>query len=132
MPDVEDILFPVIQTVGNNHSVPVKFPNRNGPHDASVWIEVVHIPNGPSKSGWNDLNSGQGILNVGVHVPVDTGSQHVTAIQSDLLSSFEQGTLLFDTGIKVEIYTPPVVMAAFEDRQKSVFPVSIRYRSFEN
>lgn len=132
MPDVEDILFPVVQAMADGYSIPVKFPNRNGPHDAPVWLEVVHIPNGPGKSGWNDLKSGQGILNVGVHVPVDTGSQHVTAIQNQLMNLFEQGTVLFDTGIKVEIYTPPVVMAAFEDRQKSVFPVSIRYRSFEN
>lgn len=132
MPDIEDLLFPAVQAViDGSGGYPVKYPNRNGPENALIWIEVVHIPNGPATAGWNDLKANQGIMNIGVHVPPDNGSTDVSVFRSALCEAFKQGTVLRDTDFRVEIYTPPIVGAVFEDRQKSVYPVQIRYRSFE-
>lgn len=130
MSDVETILFGEIETVAAALVLPVKWPNRNGPVGADVWIEVVHLPNGVAKEGWEDLKATQGIMNVGVHVPPDTGSTDATAACDAIAAAFPQGRVIFGASSKVEIYTPVTYGALVEDGQKAFYPLQVRYRSF--
>jgi len=131
MNEIEELLFAHVQTVTDALSVSVKWPNRNGPTDAATWLDVVHIPNGEALPGWNDLKANQGLLNLGVYVSPDVGATTAAPIISALAAAFAQATVLHGTTTKVEIYAPPRIGRVFEDGQKAVFPLSVRYRAFE-
>lgn len=132
MINAESVLFTAIKAVTDGLGYPVKWPNTNGPENEPTWIDVVHIPNGVAKSGLNDLKANHGLLNIGVMVQPNSGAQIANTTRAALAAIFLQGTVLRDTGIMVEIYSPPVLGTALESGQKTNFPLSIRYRSFES
>lgn len=128
----EELLFNACEAIATSFSIPIKFPNRNGPQGAATWLEIIHIPNGVAKTGLQDLKINMGLLNIGINCTPDQGSTVAGPIAEAIKAAFAQGTVLFGTGIKVEIYYPPSVGALIEDGQKAFYPVSIRYRSFED
>ena len=132
MSNAEDVIFAAIKAVTDTLGYPVKWPNYNGPENAETWIDIVHIPNGVAKAGWNDQKANHGIINIGVMVQPNSGAQIANTARAALASAFLQGTVLLSSGIRVEIYSPPVLGTALESGQKTNFPLSIRYRSFEN
>jgi len=138
MTDIEDVLFEQIAALAELASVQVKWPNTNGPEGVPTWIDVVHIPNGVAKSGWNDLKINQGIINLGLNVPPNSGSYDAAGILDFFKQAFAQGTVFIVeptpelTPMRVEIYSPPTLGAVFENGQKAVYPLQILYRSFED
>lgn len=125
-----DLLCAVVQTVATSLTLPVKYPNRATPTQVGTWLEVVHIPNGPAREGWNDLANEQGIFRIGVNVAPDEGNTDAAPIVAAIAAAFAQGTVLRETGLKVEIYKPPVAGALIEAGQKAWYPVTMFYRSF--
>lgn len=125
-----DLLAAVVQSVATSLSLPVKWPNVQTPDHTGTWLELVHVPNGPAREGWNDLKNEQGIFRVGVNVKPNTGSTDAEPIVAALLTAMAQGTVLFGTGVKLEIYKPPVAGSLIEYGQKTWYPVTVFYRSF--
>jgi hypothetical protein len=128
----EDILFAAVAALATTLSLPVKYPNTNGPEDAPTWLDVVHIPNGVAKRGWDDLKANHGLLNIGVNVAPNTGSTVAGPIIDAVLAAFPQGLVLRDAGMRVEFYDPPATGSLIESGQKAFYPVFMRYRTFED
>lgn len=129
---IETVLFTAVKAVTDALTLPVKWPNTNGPVQADTWLDVVLIPTGEAKSGWNDLEADQGLLNLGVNVNPNTGRVAATACLDALKAKFAQGVRFFDTSGQyvVECYAAPRPGQPFESGQKTVYPLQVRYRSF--
>lgn len=134
MRDVE--IFETLQTAvkaavaaSTTPNMGVKFMGRTvAPPKDQKYLEVVLIPNNREGDFWGEEKNYQGIMRLILHWPVDDQGVYTPLnVVKSIASYFFNGQLLSG----VQIYAKPNLMGVLEgEGGESLYPVSIRYRSY--
>lgn len=112
-------------------SIPVAWPNvAFVPPASNKWIRFHEIPAQTLPLSVDDrgANQHQGLAQISVFWPLNTGLVQPNEIASSIISHFKRGTRISRESIVVEITQASRSAALYEDRV--MIPVTINYRSF--
>lgn len=114
-------------------TLPVKYHGRiwTIPNDGK-WLEIVYIPNNVNGEFWNTGKTYRGLFRLILHWPLlDEGSYTPMNVAASVASHFAIGKDFQCEGVQVKIYQEPDLTGAIEAPPEELFPVTIRYISFQ-
>lgn len=138
----DDIVIKVLQTsvldavaASAKPNLPVKMLGRTFDATAAEqYLEVVVIPNNRTGDFWGKAQNYQGLLRLILHWQNDdSGVYEPIRIVKSIASYFDKDKLLYSTSgdlHPLQIYENPSLTGLLEEKDKMLYPVSIRYRSF--
>lgn len=95
--------------------------------DSGKWLEVVHIPNNRMGDFWGGEQNYQGMLRLVLHWPNDgTGIYVPVTLLASITGYFFKGRVL--SGVQVSDI--PDYMGAEREGDETLYPASVRYRSY--
>ena len=113
---------------------PVAWPNVNFTAPANKrYIRVAHLPNTTERLyiGSREPHQHQGILQVMVVAPLNSGEATPRAIAAAVADHFPADLRLVQDGVTVKITKRPDIAAALPTDTELQIPVSISYRAFK-
>ncbi len=115
-------------------TLPVKYKGRIQavPSD-DKWLEVVHIPNNINGEFWNTGKTYRGLYRLLLHWPVkDKGVYVPMSVIASIAYYFPIGAVFSSGTVQVKIYQEPDLTGVIEAAPEQLFPVTIRYESFQH
>lgn len=111
---------------------PIKILGRTFNVPDGPWLEIVHIPNNVTGEFWADGKTYRGLFRLMLHYPLnDAGIYAPTRLISAIAAHFHKGAVFTAGGVSVKIYDEPDLTGMIEAPPEMLFPVSIRYMSFQ-
>lgn len=129
---IEIALSEATRVMAFSLNLPVLYPNIINdtipPPDESDYIEVKHFPNVTDGYDWGSaIDIQTGIWQLGLVTTKRDGVDRLVII--DQIGSYFARGMEFRSGqTVVKIEQPPSLLTVIVDGQKSIYPVSIRYR----
>lgn len=112
---------------------PVAWPNVNfAPPASKKYLRVSHLPNSTDRLfvGNADPHRHQGILQIMVCAPLNSGEAAAREIAGLVVSHFSAGLTLHSGGVQVKITKRANIASALVTNTELQIPVSIEYRAF--
>lgn len=113
---------------------PVAWPNVSFTVPASKkYVRVTHFPNSTDRLylGNNDPHRHQGILQLTVVAPINSGEALAREIAGQIADHFRAGLKLNSSGVRVNVTKRPNTGSVVIDTTEIRIPVSIAYRAFK-
>lgn len=96
------------------------------------YLEIVHIPNNVDNEFWGSEKTYRGLFRLLLHWPIDgAGVYPPTSLMKSISSHFTKGSRFTAGGVSVKIYEEPDLTGMIEQPPELLFPVTIRYMSFQ-
>lgn len=96
------------------------------------YLEIVHIPNNIDNEFWGMEKTYRGLFRLLLHWPInDEGVYPPTSLMKSISSHFAKGSRFTAGGVSVKIYEEPDLTGMIEQPPELLFPVTIRYMSFQ-
>lgn len=114
-------------------AMPIKMVGRTvgQPDDGGPWLEVVYIPNNIENEFWGTEKTYRGILRLLLHWPADDqGAYSPMIAAASIANYFEKGATYPADNIGVKISEVPNLSGVIEAGKELLFPVTVRYSSF--
>lgn len=111
-----------IKPVGRTFDIP-----NNG-----RYLEIVHIPNNVQNEFWGNSKTYRGLYRLMLHwVADDAGAYLAMETIASVASYFTKDKTFQNGGISVKVYEQPDLTGVIEAPPELLFPVTIRYVSFQ-
>ncbi len=102
------------------------------PPSDGKWLEVIHIPNNLNGEFWANSKTYRGIFRLVLHWPIDgAGVYSPMDLASSIADYFAKGAKFTSNNTTVMIYENPDLTSVMEEPPQLLFPMSIRYMSFQ-
>ncbi|AHJ10710.1 hypothetical protein P106B_27 [Rhizobium phage vB_RglS_P106B] len=114
-------------------TLPVRYKGRifGIPNDGK-YLEIVHIPNNINGEFWNTGKTYRGLFRLILHWPVDdAGAYAPLDVIASIASHFSIGAVFQKNSVQVKVYQEPDLTGVIESAPDQLFPVTIRYESFQ-
>ena len=96
------------------------------------YLEIVHIPNNIDGEFWGDEKTYRGLFRLLFHFPLlDEGAYPAMTLISSVCSPFTKEAVFTSGGISVKVYEEPDLTGVIEAPPNMLYPVTIRYMSFQ-
>ena len=103
------------------------------PPDNGQWLEVVHIPNNVNGEFWGSGKTYRGLFRLLLHWGVDdAGVYDPLDLIASIAAHFPIGATFQSGGVQVKVYQDPDLTGVIEAAPELIFPVTIRYESFQH
>lgn len=115
-------------------TIPVKYIGRTFkvPSD-DKWLEVVQIPNNVTNEFWGKEKTYRGLYRLLLHWPlIDEGAYPPIDLLASICSYFVKGVTFQSDGVSVKVQEEPDLTGVIESPPELLFPVTIRYLSFQH
>lgn len=129
---IQTALFARVASLVLNPVHPVAWPNVNFTAPSSKrYLRVSHLPNTTDRLyiGSREPHQHQGILQVMVVAPLNSGEAAPRAIAAAVADHFPADLRLTSGGVKVRITKRPDIASALTTDTELQIPVSIRYEA---
>lgn len=101
--------------------------------ESGKWLEVVQIPNNVTNEFWNDGKTYRGLYRLLLHWPLlDEGAYPPIDLLASITSYFVKGAVFQSGGVRVTVTEEPDLTGVIENPPEMLFPVTIRYLSFQH
>lgn len=114
-------------------TLPIKAIGRtfNPPGDGR-YLEIVHIPNNLTGEFWGDGKTYRGLFRLILHWGLDdAGAYPPMDVIGSIAEFFPKGKTFQNGAVSVKIYEKPDLTGVIEVPPELLFPVTIRYMSFQ-
>ena len=137
---IEDKIIKALQTgtttavQGSNiPEFPIKYLNRafDDPQPEN-WLEIVYIPNNISNEFWSKGKTYRGLYRLILHWKIDNkGPYEPVRFLQSVTQYFSIGERFQYDGVSVKITAEPDLTGVIEAAPELLFPVTIRYETFQ-
>ena len=113
--------------------LPVKYKGRvfTIPSD-DRWLEIVYIPNNINGEFWSSGKTYRGLYRLLLHWNIDdTGVYDPLRVIASIAGYFPIGAIFQSGGVRVKVYQEPDLTGVIEAPPDQLFPVTIRYETFQ-
>lgn len=114
-------------------ALPVKYRGRvfTIPTD-DRWLEIVYIPNNINGEFWSNGKTYRGLYRLLLHWGVDdAGVYDPLRLIASIAGHFPIGAIFQSGGVQVKVYQEPDLTGVIEAPPDQLFPVTIRYETFQ-
>lgn len=117
----------------NMPTLPVKYLGRVFPIPSDGrYLEIVHIPNNVNGEFWDSGKTYRGLFRLLLHWQIDdAGAYQPLEILASITSYFPVGAVFQNDGVSVKVYQEPDLTGVIEAAPETLYPVTIRYMSFQ-
>lgn len=129
---IQAALFARVASLVLSPAHPISWPNVSfTPPNSRRYLRVTHLPNTTDRLfiGSNEPHRHQGILQVMVVAPLNSGESAVRAIAAAVADHFPTDVRLVSDGVSVRITKRPDIASALVTETELQIPVSISYRA---
>ncbi|QWY83155.1 hypothetical protein [Rhizobium phage RHph_X2_24] len=96
------------------------------------YLELIHIPNNVTNEFWSEGKTYRGLFRLILHWGLDdTGAYSPLDVIASVASYFVKGAIFQNGSVSVKIYEEPDLTGVIEQPPETLYPVSIRYMSFQ-
>lgn len=114
-------------------TLPIKVLGRtfNQPNNGR-YLEIVHIPNNVGGEFWGDGKTYRGLFRLILHWGLDdAGVYQPMNVMASIASHFTKDSIFQNGDVSVKIYEEPDLTGVIEVAPETLYPVTIRYMSFQ-
>lgn len=102
------------------------------PPDNGKWLEIVHIPNNVNNEFWGGGKTYRGLFRLILHWGLnDEGAYEPLDVLASVCAHFVKGQDFQSGSVSVKIYDEPDLTGAIEQAPETLYPVTIRYMSYQ-
>lgn len=114
-------------------SLPIKVIGRTfDPPNNGRWLEIVHIPNNVQNEFWSSGKTYRGLHRLILHWGLDDAGAYPAMNVAQSIASYFTKDKTFQNGtVSVKVYEEPDLTGVIEQSPEMLFPVTIRYISFQ-
>lgn len=114
-------------------ALPVKYRGRIfNPPDDGRWLEIVYIPNNINGEFWGSGKTYRGLYRLLLHWGLDDeGAYEPLDVIASISAHFPIGATFQSGGVQVKVYQEPDLTGVIEAPPEQLFPVTIRYETFQ-
>lgn len=96
------------------------------------YLEIVHIPNNLDNEFWGKEKTYRGLFRLLFHWPLlDEGAYPALQVISSVSGYFGKGEVFTSGGVSVKVYDEPDLTGVIEAPPNMLYPVTVRYMSFQ-